>query len=757
MGRWLMIACVAAWPASAQEAMPTYVSDQFKEVAQRVFRQLLVDELKNACPEDSRRAFCEAAATRLAEAFDAALRNDAAGLNGALRQLFTDSAGAALAQVSFDGLMSERSPAELAALTSIVRCVLAGLSNEPTYQSCRLDLAALEPLGQLLAARNRDCTDPLSAGSGWCRTTAALSAGQTVDPAAALGLASEVAASKKVRAIEASLLLDQLAVLFKHGLEGGLTDATLAYLVNAEAPEELIQPDGGVLSTLVDYQPTSRDAELYSVQFDGGSIAAALNDCQIDAGPFLAFAAARDDPSRRLISSYRRAYLELAQPDVRPLDAMLATECAVTADAGSAAAVASFRRGVRYFRAPLVLKAAVQRAAVPALLASTLLDYVRERDAAALDRGMRKAVVFGAAQAASVGLTLDKLRGETPSSLKVTTANRMTVKKVLESCEARQAAAKLGVVMLPDDRATTCASLVTGAGGAFPAAPVLLPDARELAAGARELDTAFDALFAAARAAPEDQRTLVALDTESVRRSAKALARGEVKDAVRTMARKGADFIAQKLNERVAALVGGASEEVCTQEARTVSIFRHGDAACALQLLIKSAYRPIVDFFWQGGFENGDTTKLASSTYRAMLAAPGIDRTPIILNFGLGASYIFGNTDVFGKEGYAAFTILDKFGLAFVKVHTDSFRFELGPFVGGFLDALIRTIAQEGKQQRSWLAGVAIGYTRMFKRELGIEMHLAAAMPYELTQSRAYGFAVGLTAVVPYTLIFSGD
>ena len=127
--------------------------------------------------------------------------------------------------------------------------------------------------------------------------------------------------------------------------------------------------------------------------------------------------------------------------------------------------------------------------------------------------------------------------------------------------------------------------------------------------------------------------------------------------------------------------------------------------------------------------------------------------TPLILNVGLGGTYITGAAADWGEHGYGALTVLDKFGLAFYKYNGASFRWETGPFVGGFLDALVRTATGDGEDERYWLAGYTFGLTRMWKADFGIELHAGAAMPFSFGDSARYGFAAGGAFVVPFNFV----
>jgi hypothetical protein len=117
----------------------------------------------------------------------------------------------------------------------------------------------------------------------------------------------------------------------------------------------------------------------------------------------------------------------------------------------------------------------------------------------------------------------------------------------------------------------------------------------------------------------------------------------------------------------------------------------------------------------------------------------------VILNFGLGMNY-------FVRPDHAiALTVLDKFGLDIIKYSNANYSFECGPFVGGFLDALVRTAASS--QHQYWLAGLTFGFPRAFHTDFGLELHVAAAMPFS-TGGDGVQFVAGFALTVPVSAVF---
>jgi hypothetical protein len=231
--------------------------------------------------------------------------------------------------------------------------------------------------------------------------------------------------------------------------------------------------------------------------------------------------------------------------------------------------------------------------------------------------------------------------------------------------------------------------------------------------------------------------------------------RGDDKNAERVLLRLGADILVERVDAMMTGMLG-VSDAACTSDANSRSIFTGLGGPCALHLLVQAAYEPMADYFMNPGQSKANSSEVATTVYRNMLATPLVDNTPVIFNVGVGANYIRGEKDVWGNKGYAAMTVVDKIGLAFYKRNMQNFRWETGPFVGGFLDALVRTL-EKNDAQRYWLAGYTAGFTRMWGTDLGVELHVAAAMPFEINDTHHYGLTLGGTLVVPFNSVLGGN
>jgi hypothetical protein len=228
---------------------------------------------------------------------------------------------------------------------------------------------------------------------------------------------------------------------------------------------------------------------------------------------------------------------------------------------------------------------------------------------------------------------------------------------------------------------------------------------------------------------------------------------GNTDGANRTLVRLGVDFLVNEVDDLSDSFFH-VSDADCERDTKDLSIFSGLGAGCSVRLLLQGAYRPIADWYFQQGGNSTNESTLATSVYESLINSPALDTTPVILNVGLGGTFVAGSADTWGDHGYAAMTLLDKIGLAFYKYNAKDTRFETGPFAGGFLDALIRTAANDGTAQRYWLLGYTAGFTRMWNVDLGLELHAGAAMPFTLTDSHHYGFAAGGALVVPFNFVF---
>jgi len=219
----------------------------------------------------------------------------------------------------------------------------------------------------------------------------------------------------------------------------------------------------------------------------------------------------------------------------------------------------------------------------------------------------------------------------------------------------------------------------------------------------------------------------------------------------RLLAGAGAVFLVSQVDALTKRFISKTGTD-CESDVRTVSIFDPLAAACSAQVLIQGAYRPIAEYVAQGG-DMSDAPALSSSIYRGVLQQPALAFTPLILNVGLGAQYIDAPITGASGESFIGLTLLDKIGVAFVKHNGESSQFEWGMFVGGFLDALIRTAADT--EQKYWLLGTTLGWPRIGDTDLGFEVHGALAIPFTFNEDPR--LTLGAAIVVPFSAVLDDD
>lgn len=225
---------------------------------------------------------------------------------------------------------------------------------------------------------------------------------------------------------------------------------------------------------------------------------------------------------------------------------------------------------------------------------------------------------------------------------------------------------------------------------------------------------------------------------------------GRVDVARRRMMRVGADFLVVQVDTLTVRVVGSEAARCQEQAPEWRSILNPLGAACTAQLLIQSAYHPIADYLSEGGLSAPGAARLADTTYRQVLQSPLLASAPVILNVGLGANWVGVNRP---GEDFVALTLIDKFGLALLKYNGPQYGFEVGPFVGGFLDALVRTAA--GREEKYWLGGLTVGFPRMAGWDVGVEAHVGGAFPFTFHADPR--LTVGASVVVPFSTVFDSE
>jgi hypothetical protein len=230
-------------------------------------------------------------------------------------------------------------------------------------------------------------------------------------------------------------------------------------------------------------------------------------------------------------------------------------------------------------------------------------------------------------------------------------------------------------------------------------------------------------------------------------RSLEYLKSGDSAAARKTVARVAIEALLEHVRDVVAQQLQADSAD-CEDDTHGVSIFSGFGAKCAVTVLIEAAYYPIADMVWDGGIDASKASQIANSAYQSILQSKLLAGSPILLNIGLGANAIWGAESVWGSDAYKALTVVDKFGLVLYRRRFAKETIETGVFVGGFLDALVRTVS--GSDRSFWLAGVTAGLPRIRGYDFGIELHAGAALPFAFESHKDVGFALGGVLVIPW-------
>jgi hypothetical protein len=164
---------------------------------------------------------------------------------------------------------------------------------------------------------------------------------------------------------------------------------------------------------------------------------------------------------------------------------------------------------------------------------------------------------------------------------------------------------------------------------------------------------------------------------------------------------------------------------------------------CLVGTLAVGLYEPLLRY--SAGEMDGAT--LLHEATRTVDQLDPLGRSPLFLSFGLaysGAVPTLRTNEPLSHH----LTVIDKWGL----VHRFGKHKEwlVGGFVGGFIDALVRT-ALDGSQHSYWLApGLVFGARRLWKAPFGLEAHFAGAPRSDF---RDFGLAFGATLTVPFELL----
>jgi hypothetical protein len=770
----------------AGEGVQTYVSARFKTVARRAFRELLTAQLAKSCPE-GKQAVCAAVVARATEALDAALNQDDAAVKAALDGLLVEASVNGVLASALAGLHDTGDEKVRALVAPLVTCVAAALADRPLRQACALGKPAPEFIAQwvevlgpgsspgkskaavrvaryvggLATAKPIDVGDARSAlgelgfeGADADRVNeflGAVASGGRIEPALAVHALAAVASLEVVNRPDLRVYLRRFAFLLEQRVELGLFEATLRFLAGDLTAKS---GDGYTIGILADYLDVKDTKPSWTMKPDDTArLRAALVECKQPTTALDDWAAGRE----AYLKDLRRAAILGRRLDFGPVDRLLAyhTDCGPEAQT----TIRAFQADLRYFVGPVKSYALLSRYGAPALALAALLDYVRTRDEERLDRDLRRAALYAVAQVGTQRRNVLLLHAEdedNPDTHVRSGSDKEHKKKLawvgdaIESCEIRGLETALEVELtghaVPPEQ---CVPLLDG-----PRPPDEVRSSRATLASWVTSGQVVKPVLAYSALDVSERGFFSDADTAVVERALEAYVAADPGTGRRIMIRMGVDLLAAHVDTFVGSITG-ADEDACVRDYKTTVLWSPLALGCSAHMLIVSAYRPIADYYWGTG-TGASREQVTSTVYRELLDSPILDHTPIILNLGVGGTWITGRSD-WGRDGYAALTVLDKVGLAVVKVNGTRSRFETGLFVGGFLDALVRTAADVGKQERYWLAGATVGWPRIRGVNIGLEAHVGAAMPFQFGGQARYGFAMGAAVVVPFTWVFEEE
>jgi hypothetical protein len=214
----------------------------------------------------------------------------------------------------------------------------------------------------------------------------------------------------------------------------------------------------------------------------------------------------------------------------------------------------------------------------------------------------------------------------------------------------------------------------------------------------------------------------------------------------RDLLRAASDALRPSLATFLNRLIPGSS--ACAQSASASSL------PCGVRVLVDAAYEPIMAYVSEPSPGNAERKELTQQILERLDALDPLGRSPLLFDVGPGATMLTG----LGKKSLTYhFTLVDKYGLALR--WGDRREWQLGIFVGGFVDALVQKLSGTNDVVSYWLSGGTFG-VRQFSKDfpVGLEMYAASANPFDLGRFKDnIGFATGLNALVPIDMLFNSS
>lgn len=737
----LVISSVAAAPRlSAADSPSAYVSDQFKVVATRVLSKIVADEIKKAC--EKKGPACAAMAEPLGDAIQAAIDSNQPKLKQSLNAFFMNSSAGALIQTigkDASGLMtSPEWPVLSARFNACISSTLAG--RKAARESCRFsqaDLAAAKELIDIESCEKPNI-DPIA---NFCDLKKRAVRGESIPPGV-VALALADVAGKANRA-DLRVYFFSLQRFLDYGLADGLFGPTKEFLL---ADTDTVKN----AEVLIDSLPGDPKSIILSTAGDEG-FSSAIATCGLSKDPYEQWRVIRDTGA--WLETSRHAFLGGQRVDLASLDSLLAYDQSRCANGSAKKKIARLKDAVNYLIAPIKMHQAISEYGPAALGAAALIDYARTNDEAEFRRNLVRILGYEFNRATYKRLILGRLLKESSDDplTRVTIQGLSALPPVETVCELRDVEIIIGLPRTT--QGPVCYSLATGSLVAVSTLATVatgIPSSEWLQQHAGTLESAANRLLSVKVSSAV---VLSVPEAEALSETIRYLKRGKLDVATSFIVQSAVEFLVDRTSAAAKDWLQVKTDD-CLSNAHSHWTFLGWDRGCTLYVVAQSAYGPLVDYFTIQASSNGQTAEVAQSFYENLLASPALARLPIILNVGLGVNVIRGSDAVWGSRKYATFTVIDKIGLAVYKRTAPNYEFEIGPFAGGFLDALARTASNDGKSNRYWLLGGTMGFPRMFGWPFGLEVHVAEAMPFTLNAKDHYGLAYGGALVIPWNMFF---
>ncbi len=707
----------------------TYVSDEFKAVAKKLAKQYIGDELTKACPAGS--MVCTAVVGRLVDALDSVIDGDTSRLRADLNTFFVESALAGGAAILISQFVD-------------VPALEKKVTSNPTIEKLR---PILTPIGMCLVTVLKDGRQPCTLEKEVEQKLIDLSIqpigddakhvqnlldeiknGKPIDRDDLIVTLEAIASSPNVNRQDLRAYLTALKNAIDKGLEGGLFRFTVNFFDSENTEVDDLRAGTPIALFHDDTQAK------YAAAFTTCDAANAWTSWSQGLGP-------RKD---LLVKELRLGH-DVPDSVLNDLDTILAVRCKP-----GVAEFAEFHRFALFLRGSLGMYQLQRRYGIIVPAIALVLDLVRTGDEHQFDDHARELMARTLGDFGLCAVVDSELVCEDAAKQSATLCQPGFVAAVFQN---KDPLTLPGKSCLDLDSQAMCTSVVAGklpAGTTqgkdgkcyFPELEALtahtVAERRKAAA-----DIASTYVLSRLESALADDAKLF----DAISRALTAYGDNDLKTTRKILARAAVELLLDHVEKRIYAELGA---DACENSPRIGSIFRSLDAKCALAVLIEAAYYPIADFIWDGGIDAKNASQVADSAYSSILKSKYLAGSPIILDVGLGASSVWGftNDSVFGTGSYHAFTVIDKFGLALFKYNGDDVAFQVGPFVGGFLDSLVRAI--DGDKHTFWLAGLTVGFPRVYS-DFGIELHAAVAMPYGLDSFKSdSGFDLGGVVVIPW-------